>query len=175
MTSSNNRIHYFAYGSCMDQTSLTHSLGVDVAGFFEGPAYLRGFQLTFNYASVTEAVCFANIVACPGQVVEGALFHLPISVLPALDKREGVSSSRYGRLNVGVEQSGRVVEALSYHGLVTLPFEASPSPRYRGMLEQGMTDARVSGKYRASLVAHMDTLPNRTDMERRQGVMQSAL
>ncbi|SFR32520.1 gamma-glutamylcyclotransferase family protein [Litoreibacter janthinus] len=166
MTQAADRIYYFAYGSCMDQASLTRSLEIDVLDYFVGPARLSGFQLVFNYASVPENVCFANIEARPDQIAEGALFHLPVEALPALDKREGVSSSRYGRFMVKVELDGGVFEALSYHGLVTLPFEASPSPRYRGMLEQGLSDARVSQAYRSQTLAHIDSLPNRSDMER---------
>lgn len=158
-------IRYFAYGSCMDQVSLSQSLGVDVAEYFSGAASLPNFRLTFNYASVTENVCFANIVACPGTVVEGALFRLPTSLLLALDKREGVSSSRYGRCTVEIKYNDQLINALSYHGLVTLPFEAAPSLRYRRMLEQGLLDAKVSQEYFKEVFAHLDMLPERVDMD----------
>ena len=158
-------VYYFAYGSCMDQASLSSSLGIDVSACFKGTAFLKGYKLTFNYASVTENVCFANIAIQPDQHVEGGLFHLPVDVLPQLDKREGVSSSRYGRYTVNVEHDGNEIEVLTYHGLVTLPFEASPSLRYINMLEQGLLDACVSQSYKSATLAHISRLPQRSDIE----------
>lgn len=161
VTTTDGDILYFAYGSCLNHASLSASLDLEVGPCFLGPAWLEGYKLSFSYASVTEAVCFATILREVGARTEGGLFRLPVTTLPALDRREGIGSGRYGRLQVTVETEAGPHSALSYHGLVTLPFEARPSERYRSLFEGGLRDCRLSKHWSQSILHHLDGLPHR--------------
>ncbi|VWB26351.1 Putative gamma-glutamylcyclotransferase YkqA [Burkholderia lata] len=153
---------YFAYGSCMNRASLSASLGCDATPYFEGAARLDGHRLAFNYASLNEPVCCANIEPAAGSIVEGALYRLPVRMLDALERREGVHLGRYVRCAVEVRESGGLrVRALTYRGAVTLDCEAAPSARYRDLLVRGLTDAGVSAAYRDRTVAYMAGLRDR--------------
>lgn len=159
---SQERFAYFAYGSCMNHASLAASLGCPVMPYFVGLARLSGYRLVFNYASVKEPVCCANIEPAAGSSVEGALYELPIGLLAALDIREGVTSGRYARCVVDVQPpQGATVAALTFRGVVTLPYEAAPSARYRELLVRGLADAGVSESYRSETVARMHALRER--------------
>ena len=78
---------YFAYGSCMNLASLSTSLGCDAATYFAGAARLDGHRLAFNYASLNEPVCCANIEPAAGAIVAGALYRLPMRMLDATRSR----------------------------------------------------------------------------------------
>lgn len=167
-------ILYFAYGSCLNHASLSASLDLDVAPRFLGPAGLKGYRLSFSYASVTEAVCFATILPEAGARTEGGLFRLPTAVLPALDRREGVGSGRYARMPVTVETATGPQAALTYHGLVTLPFEARPSDRYRALFELGLRDCRLPEPWCRTILGHLDSLPHRDDLPTMQTLHRSS-
>ncbi|WP_175890641.1 gamma-glutamylcyclotransferase family protein [Burkholderia cepacia] len=153
---------YFAYGSCMNLASLSTSLGCDAATYFAGAAQLDGHRLAFNYASLNEPVCCANIEPATGAIVEGALYRLPMRMLDALERREGVHLGRYVRYAVEVlAPGGRRVHALTYRGAVTLDCDAAPSARYRDLLVRGLADAGVSAAYRERTVAYMAGLRDR--------------
>lgn len=153
---------YFAYGSCMNLASLSASLGRDAAPYFAGTAQLDGHRLAFNYASLNEPVCCANIEPAAGAIVEGALYRLPMSVLDALERREGVPLGRYVRCAVEVRVRGGLrVHALTYRGAVTLDRDAAPSARYRDLLVRGLADAGVSAAYRDRTLAYMAGLRDR--------------
>ncbi|ACR32302.1 gamma-glutamylcyclotransferase family protein [Burkholderia glumae] len=153
---------YFAYGSCMNLASLSASLGCDAAPYFVGAAQLDGHRLAFNYASLNEPVCCANIEPAPGASVEGALYRLPMPVLDALERREGVHLGRYLRCTVEVlARDGVRMRALTFRGAVTLDRDAAPSARYRDLLVAGMADAGVSAAYRDRTVAYLAGLPER--------------
>ena len=155
------RVLYFAYGSCMNQASLSTSLECDVSRYFVGPAQLDGYRLTFNYPSMTAPTCCANIEPGTRLRVEGAMYEVPQELLERLDHREGVGSGRYARCTVEVLSTRAVAIALCYRGIVTLPYEAAPSDRYREILTQGLVDACVSEPYRLRTIAHMASLPTR--------------
>lgn len=153
---------YFAYGSCMNVASLSASLECDAAPYFTGAARLDGHRLAFNYASLNEPVCCANIERAAGGIVEGALYRLPTRMLAALERREGVHLGRYVRCIVEVvTQDGQRVHALTYRGAVTLDCDAAPSARYRDLLVRGLADAGVSASYRDSTVAYIAGLRDR--------------
>ncbi|CAB3752968.1 hypothetical protein GQ57_20435 [Burkholderia sp. MSh2] len=156
------RFTYFAYGSCMNLASLSASLGCDATPFVAGAARLDGHRLAFNYASLNEPVCCANIEPAAGGLVEGALYRLPIGLLDALERREGVHLGRYVRVAVEVRMPGGQRErALTYRGAVTLDRDAAPSARYRDLLVRGLVDAGVSAAYRDRTVAYMAGLRDR--------------
>jgi len=160
---SDDRVAYFAYGSCMNHASLAASLDYDVTSFFVGPAQLIDFALRFNYPSINAPTCCcANIEAEPGAVVEGALYDLPRELMDSVDRREGVSANRYSRTVVPVQFERAVKMAFCYRGSVTLPYEAAPSERYRELLTRGLLDSRVSEEYRLSVISKMASLPART-------------
>ncbi|MCA8000924.1 gamma-glutamylcyclotransferase family protein [Burkholderia metallica] len=153
---------YFAYGSCMNVASLSASLGCDAAPYFAGAAQLDGHRLAFNYASLNEPVCCANIEPAADASVEGALYRLPMHMLDALERREGVHLGRYVRYAVEVrEPGGSRMPALTYRGAVTLDCDAAPSARYRDLLIRGLADAGVSAAYRDRTVAYMAGLRER--------------
>ncbi|MCC3720477.1 gamma-glutamylcyclotransferase [Rouxiella badensis] len=153
----------FAYGSCMNHESLSKTLLTDAKAYFIGPALLAHHRLIFNYSSLNEPVCCANIRPDYGHRVEGALYRLPTRFLDIIDAREGVPLGRYKRQRVGVTTltEGQDTTAFTYFGLVTLNDEAAPSIRYRDLLLQGLYDARVSSRYKLSLRQHLDSLPER--------------
>jgi len=153
------RFAYFAYGSCMNLSSLSISLGCQVAGYFVGAAVLEGYRLVFNYPSMTEPFGCANIEVESGAAVEGALYQLPMSYLELLDRREGVSLGRYRRCPVEVRSSlSTRTNALCYRSLITLPRERAPSTQYQAMMIQGLLDAGVSERYRCDLVERLTQL-----------------
>jgi cation transport regulator ChaC len=157
---------YFAYGSCMNHASLAMSLGCSVTPYLVGAARLPGYRLAFNYASIKEPVCCANIEPAFDAAVEGALYELPVELLAALELREGVTSGRYARCLVNVQlQQGLMMPALTYSGIVTLSYEAAPSARYRELLLRGLADAGVSESYRSDLVVRMQSLCERRMFE----------
>ncbi|WCM22543.1 gamma-glutamylcyclotransferase [Paraburkholderia bryophila] len=171
-----DRFAYFAYGSCMNQASLSISLDCAVAPYFVGAALLEGYRLAFNYPSVREPVCCANIEPAAHAVVEGALYELPLGLLDALDVREGVKAGRYARYLVNVRTAqGSTVPALTYRGAVTLPDEAAPSARYRELLVRGFEDAGVSRLYRTHTVAQLDSLRERVPEEESEAVSEFVL
>ncbi|MGS0896986.1 gamma-glutamylcyclotransferase family protein [Burkholderia stagnalis] len=153
---------YFAYGSCMNFASLSASIECDAQAYFAGSARLDGHRLAFNYASLREPVCCANIEPEAGASVEGALYRLPMRLLDTLERREGVPLGRYVRYAVEVaEPGGRRVHALTYRGAITLDQDAAPSARYRDLLVRGLADAGVSTSYRDHTVAYMAGLRER--------------
>ncbi len=159
---SNNYFQLFAYGSCMNHGSLGKTLGCRVSEYFIGPAYLEHYKLVFDYASLNELVCCANIRPQNGHVVEGALFKLPIECLESIDRREGVFIKRYKRQLVRLSlHNGKTTFGYTYIGLVTLNDEAAPSARYRELLLQGVCDSKVSYQYQVNLFEHIDSLPDR--------------
>ncbi len=159
---SNTHFQLFAYGSCMNHESLAKTLGQRVDEYFIGPAYLEHHKIVFDYASLNEPVCCANIRPENGYVVEGALFKLPIEHLEKIDKREGVFLKRYKRQLVRLSlNNGRTTIAFTYIGLAILDGEAAPSLRYRELLLQGVCDSKLSYQYQVSLFEHIDSLPKR--------------
>lgn len=156
---------YFAYGSCMNFASLSVSLGCEAALYFAGPARLDAHRLAFNYASLNEPVCCANIEPVAAATVEGALYRLPIGMLEALERREGVHLGRYGRCAVDIRvRDERPVRVLTYRGLVTLDGDCAPSPRYRDVFVRGLEDAGVSTSYRDRTIAYLAGLRDRSSV-----------
>lgn len=156
---------YFAYGSCMNHASLSASIGCTVTSYFAGPAVLDDYRLAFNYGSVREPCCCANIEPAIGRAVHGALFRLPASLLGALDVREGVSAGRYVRQLVHVRNAtSDVLPAITYKATVTLRDEGAPSSRYRALFMQGLLDSDIPEDQRRDIEKHIGSLPGRTEL-----------
>lgn len=79
------------------------------------PGVLRDWCLAFNKASKNPGAGFANIVPCPGEVVEGVLYAVTEEELRKLDGYEGVPT-HYERHEMAVEQrnTGEVIPAVTY-------------------------------------------------------------
>lgn len=159
---SDKSLYLFAYGSCMSQQSLTKTLGDDSRRYFVSSATLAHHRLCFNYTSLNEPVCCANISPTLGSTVQGALYRLPEQLMTLIDRREGVHLQRYKRQWVSVTQAdGQPVIAITYFARATQRSEAAPSERYRQLLVAGAQDAGVSYSYTINLLRHMAQLPDR--------------
>jgi gamma-glutamylcyclotransferase (GGCT)/AIG2-like uncharacterized protein YtfP len=151
--------YLFAYGSCMNQKSLDNTLGCASHPYFVGSATLENHRLTFNYPSLNEPVCCANIIPMMGKSVQGAIYHLPAELLKKVDQREGVHLQRYKRQRVRVTlKNGQEIIADTYFAQVTQPTEALPSPRYRQLLLEGAHDAGVTPDYKLNVIRHLAQL-----------------
>lgn len=154
--------YLFTYGSCMNQQSFTATLGCDSRRYFLSVATLHQHCLRFNYPSLNEPVCCANITPAIGHAVQGALYRMPAALLALVDRREGVHLHRYKRQWVSVLlPDGQQVMAMTYFARVIHGQEAAPSARYRQLLLDGAHDAGVTLDYKINLLQHMARLPAR--------------
>lgn len=155
-------IYFFAYGSCMNQQSLSRTIGSDSRVFFVAAATLPHHRLCFNYTSLNEPVCCANIVPELDHNVQGALYRIPTDLISNIDRREGVHLQRYQRQWVSVMPAdGQECIAVTYFAIVTQALEAAPSKRYQQLLVEGADDTGLSIAYKTDLLLHMAKLPAR--------------
>ncbi|MBA4492946.1 gamma-glutamylcyclotransferase family protein [Paenactinomyces guangxiensis] len=143
-------IHYFAYGSCMDIDSFLKTVGegnCEIAG----AATLKNYRLAFNLFSEYRQGGVADIVASPGDYVEGVLYRLKPEALPALDEREGVGTGRYRRMDITVEYNGTEIRTMTYTVVHKEKEELSPGNDYAQLIYNGAV-RHLSGTYRKKLV-----------------------
>jgi Gamma-glutamyl cyclotransferase, AIG2-like len=80
---------YFAYGANMNAEVLARRLMRESASFRRRRGVLMNHRLVFNKLSSTDPVVgYANVVACPGECVEGLLNELDDGALAQLDAIE---------------------------------------------------------------------------------------
>lgn len=143
-------LHYFAYGSCMDENSFKGTVGV---GNYKvmGAAKLPDHRLAFTLYSEYRQGGVADIVATQGEEVEGVLYTLHPRALPALDKREGVDVGHYRRISVRIWHQGNWITAETYTVVNKSAVEIKPSRAYLGLIYNGAV-SRLSPAYRRRLV-----------------------
>ncbi|MFC7441356.1 gamma-glutamylcyclotransferase family protein [Laceyella putida] len=142
-------LHYFAYGSCMDEHSFKGTVG---AGNYSvlGVASLPDYRLAFTLYSEHRQGGVADIVAAKGERVEGVLYLLHPDALPDLDKREGVDIGHYRRIRVKVWHQGSLVEAETYTVVNKASEEIKPSEAYLKLIYNGAV-GQLSPAYRRRL------------------------
>jgi len=135
---------FFAYGSCMNETSLAR----DVAGFrFLTPAILTGYRLGFTRYASRRATGVADIVRQSGGRVEGKVYYVPDFV--GLDRREGHPIFyRRKRIRVFLVRERRWESVWAYE-VVRKQREYVPSRRYAMLIWEGA--AVLSQGYREQL------------------------
>jgi hypothetical protein len=122
---------YFAYGSNMDRAAMAERCPRSrMLGLARLPRH-RVFITTDGYAS---------IIRDPKRTVQGVLWDVPFSDIPALDRYESVSSGLYTKISQPVIAEGGPKRALVYVGRATRPGKPKP-----GYLEGVMAAARDVG------------------------------
>jgi gamma-glutamylcyclotransferase (GGCT)/AIG2-like uncharacterized protein YtfP len=110
------------YGSNMDEDRLNSGARLDGAAKFIGLAIKRGYRLAFTHTNKC-GVGTADIVESSSEdFVIGCLYEIPESVMPKLDRIEGVNSGAYKRqcdfvvVNLGknLEQTSEYVVVQTY-------------------------------------------------------------
>lgn len=153
---------YFAYGSCMNFDSLSRSLGINASDYFIGCGVVSEHKVLFNYLSVNEPTCCANLVAFEGGLAEGGLFRLPYALAPLLDAREGVAIGRYEKISICAKYHGGLLKkVISYTSKHVAENEWAPSPRYRDIIVQGLSDSGTTELYREEIAFRINSLPRR--------------
>lgn len=143
-------VHYFAYGSCMDEESFRSTVGEENYEVM-GRAILSDYRLAFTLWSDKWQGGVADVVPSPGDEVEGVLYKLHPSAQAPLDRREGVPLGRYRRLAVEVAWEGERVRAMTYSVVHKAFEEIAPSPSYRRAILNGV-DRFLDPSYREKLL-----------------------
>lgn len=151
----------FAYGSCMNLASLSHTLGCDAQAFCLGPARLEGWRLQFNYPSTNGRDHFGNLVADAQGRVFGALFQLASPHREAIRQREAWHKGRYReeRLTVvPLNGAGAPCEAVVYVANVVSAHEGNPGARYASLVLDGARSCALPPEYVAELEVRLGQL-----------------
>ncbi|MFC4023022.1 gamma-glutamylcyclotransferase [Oceanobacillus longus] len=109
-------MYYFAYGSCMDDRRFKLA---KVDRYFSnviGCGILQDYGFRFSRSSKDGGK--ADLIRSPGELVEGAIYQVPMEAVDYLYEREGVYIEAYRPAIVTLETSGgRNVEALTFIGI----------------------------------------------------------
>lgn len=146
---------YFAYGSCMCPEDLRR----DVGNFQPvSAAVVRGFRLGFTRYSRARKGGVADLVPDLNSEVEGVLYRLPLSELPALDVREGAPDN-YRRDFIAVRTpDGKMYDrVLTYVVADKVPMDIPPHPDYAQTIFSG-AEAYLSPGYVAHIKAFVEAL-----------------
>ncbi|WP_158234651.1 gamma-glutamylcyclotransferase [Lentibacillus sediminis] len=150
-------IYYFAYGSCMDDERFRLA---NVEQYFsaitgKGLLHDHGFRFTRNSADGGKA----DIIESREEVVEGAVYKVPLEAIDYLYEREGVYKQAYRPAVVLLElPQGEKVEALTFIGIEKSK-ETKPTEHYATEIIRGGTGL-LSDDYINSLKTHIDRLMN---------------
>lgn len=129
-------VHYFAYGSCMDEVDFKRT----VSEFKTlGSATLKDYRLAFTLYGESRSGGVADVISCAGEEVQGVLYEFPKELLPNLDQREGVHSGMYERIEVEVEHQGKAMQVYTYQVINKAKDELAPSQHYLQLILNGMT------------------------------------
>jgi len=136
-------IHYFAYGSNMDEGDFEKWCKDKERDMvkLQNPraAKLNGYKLTFNYYSTCRGAGAANIMEDKERCVYGILIEIEDSDLETIRRKEGYHSGHYHEICIDVEQlsDGRV-----FHGVKT----------YKVTKDEEKPDHRCPTKYYLQLI-----------------------
>jgi cation transport regulator ChaC len=118
-------IHYFAYGSCMDEVDFKRT----VEEFkILGAATLRNYRLGFSLFTEGRAGGVADVIPCEGEEVQGVLYSF----------REGVHTGSYERIEVEVEHQGKKMKVFTYQVVSKAEKEFAPSQHYFELIMNGL-------------------------------------
>jgi len=130
-------LYYFAYGSCMDESSFAGTVGQEQYQLLGG-ARLKDYRLAFPlYSQSRGGGGVGDIFPDPGGEMEGVLYRLKPAAWPLLDEREGVSQGTYRRMKVDVIWDGRTIQAVTYTVVNKADREYRPSPLYCRLIMNG--------------------------------------
>lgn len=138
------RILYFGYGSNLDKEDWTkwcNKKGYDPSGLKEiGPAWIDGFNLSFDYFSKSREGGAANLnmFASGMAATPGALFEIDKKTLEALDEKEG-HPRHYERFEQTVHTTdGQSYQAYTYiHSSEEKDF-FPPTKKYEDLIRKGL-------------------------------------
>lgn len=128
-------VHYFAYGSCMDEPDFKRTVGE-----FKtlGSATLREYRLGFSLYAEGRLGGVADVIPCKGEEVQGVLYTFPQKYLVDLDRREGVHTGNYERIEVEVEHQGKRMKVYTYQVVNKAEKEMVPSQHYLQLIMNGL-------------------------------------
>ncbi|MFZ3577750.1 gamma-glutamylcyclotransferase [Virgibacillus sp. DJP39] len=137
-------LHYFAYGSCMDNERFKLQ---GVNHHFEsvvGNGSLNGFVLKFSRNSNDGGK--ADIVEDSSETVEGKLYEVPLDAITYLYKREGVYANAYRPIIVTINARDKEIRAITFIG-TEKEAETPPTVKYASEIIRGskgfLSDAYV--------------------------------
>lgn len=129
-------VHYFAYGSCMDETDFRRT----VPEFHIcGRALLPDYRLVFSKFGSGRQGGVADIIPAKGDQVQGVLYLFDEIFLPELDLREGVAEGMYERIEIDVLIRGCRQRAYTYQIIDKEAKEVKPSAAYARLIWNGMS------------------------------------
>ena len=149
---------YFAYGSCMHFRDFARS---GVSFDYLGTATLKHYRLAFSKYSRGRRGGVADIVATPGDYVEGILYH--VEGFRELDAREGAPYV-YRRVKVKVwphNDKNRWIWVWTYEIVRKAPYEYTPSGKYASLLQEGAQ--HLSPAYQYKLQKKLNKLKREPD------------
>lgn len=94
------KVKYFAYGSNLQIERLKRRVEYFDDEIKPGTIYtLQNYKLSFNAGLEFAGYCFANIIPCIGEKVEGVLYDLSPEQFSRLDKYEALYEKQYFQIN----------------------------------------------------------------------------
>ena len=142
-------MHYFAYGSNMDEVDLKKWCETNKRSFpgwkLLGTACLENYQLSFNYYASVRRGGAANLMELSGHRVYGLLFEISDDKdLETIRKKEGCPD-QYEEILVTVECEGRRIEDVTTFKVAKRneqPRHQRPTAYYMDLI---LTNARKHG------------------------------
>jgi gamma-glutamylcyclotransferase (GGCT)/AIG2-like uncharacterized protein YtfP len=153
----NDSVHYFAYGSCMDQKRFIED---KVSHYFQnmlGVGLLMNYTLRFTRKSTKDGMGRADIVEEGGRV-EGKVYKIPVKALDDyLYFREGAPQA-YRPTFVTIELNGKKVQALTFV-VTNKKEEIAPPEEYQEEILRG-AKGYLSADYISKITCHMNAIKN---------------
>jgi len=153
-------VHYFAYGSNMDQEELTRKIqseGGDPSGV-SNPRWARldDWRLVFNYFSERRRAGAANIERAQGRWVEGVLWDATEEAMHFIDRKEGCPDC-YQRVPVRVsDREGQLLPDVVTYEVVPKRKRTGfcpPNREYLDLMKRAALKFGFSEEYREVLNA----------------------
>lgn len=142
-------IPYFAYGSCMDETSFATT----VSEYKKiGAGLVDNCRVAFTRWSEKWQGGVADLIASPGDATHGILYLIHPDQLSSLDQRE----RPYRRKWVEVHVDGLIVKAFTYEVMQKEKMEIPPSKEYMETILRGAKE--LNKDYQMEFKKRMESL-----------------
>lgn len=152
-------VHYFAYGSCMDQKRFQEDGFVHYFQNMLGVGMLSNYTLRFTRKSSLDGMGRADIVEQGGRV-EGKVYEIPVRALKEyLYGREGAPKA-YRPTFVTLELNGRKIQALTF--VVTNKTKETAPPDYYAKEILRGANGFLTNEYINKLQNHINALQKQT-------------
>jgi len=142
------------YGSNMDEDRLNSGDRLCGSARFVGLAIKKGYRLAFTHTNKCGVGVSDIIESCPEDFAIGCLYDIPESIMPKLDRIEGVNSGAYERLcdfvvvklDENLDQTSEQVIAQTY---VVVQKEENPKTDgdYANHVLKGIKEHRMGESY----------------------------